>query len=118
MAAMSEINPGWFSLGWQVLVTICSVGGAIVVLWATLNFARRRELETVAQSFTLAQQDQDERLTRIEEQLKHVPRHADLVALSQQVGELATRVARMEGEAARTNNLLEAIHDHLLNAKE
>lgn len=112
-----DVQPGWFSLAWQIVVTICGLGGGIVGMWATLNFAKRKSVEDLTASFTIAQGDQDKRLTRIEEQLRQAPKHSDLVALSSQVSELANRVSRMEGQTERTNNLLEAIHDHLLNEK-
>ena len=116
---MSEyLQPGWLSLAFQVLVAICGLGGGIVGMWASLNFAKRKVVDDVARNFALAQQAQDARLTRIEEQLRQAPKHSDLVALSGLVGELANRIARMEGEASKTNNLLDAIHDYLLNNKK
>jgi prephenate dehydrogenase len=113
-----DLQPGWFTLAWQILVAVCGLGGGIVGMWASLNFAKRKVVDDVAQKFALAQQAQDERLTRIEEQLRQAPKHSDLVALSVQVGELSNRIARMEGEASKTNNLLDAIHDYLLNQKK
>jgi poly-gamma-glutamate capsule biosynthesis protein CapA/YwtB (metallophosphatase superfamily) len=115
---MSEINPGWFSLAWQIAVTVVGLGGGIVGMWASLHFARRKEVHELKVGYDRALQEQSTRLTRIEEQLRQAPKHADLVALSGQVAELRSDVSRMEGQAERTNNLLSAIHDYLLNAKE
>lgn len=114
---MMDVQPGWFSFAWQVVVTICGLGGGIVGMWATLNFAKRKELEKLASDYAEAQAEQDKRLARMEEQLRQAPKHSDLVALANQVGELSREVSRMEGQAERSNNLLAAIHEHLLQQK-
>ena len=125
---MSAIDLNLLRFGWEVFVTICGLGGGLVGLWASAKFARRESLETFATQLAKSQKDRDEqlsksqqvrdeRITRIEEQMRQAPKHADLVQLSSQVSALASRVANLEGQTERTNNLLEAIHDHLLNSK-
>jgi hypothetical protein len=109
------IEAGWMLLLWQVFVTVASVVGLVVGMWATLNFAKRKSVEDLALKFTNAVSSQENRLTRIEGELRAAPKHRDLEELKRGMAEVSGRVARLEGTTQQTNHLLQAIHDHLLN---
>lgn len=101
--------------GWGVLVTLCSFAGAIVILWASKNFVRRDEYAKAHEENQRKLTEHGNRLTRIETELRNAPKHADLVALSQQVSHVGDRISKLEGQTQQTNHLLSAIHEHLLN---
>lgn len=104
--------------GWAVLVTLCSVAGAILMMWASKNFVRRDEYTRAHEDNLRVQQQHGNRLTSIETELRAAPKHSDLVALSQQVSRVGDRISKLEGQTQQTNHLLAAIHEHLLNKKD
>ena len=104
--------------GWGVLVTLCSVAGACVMLWASRHFVRRDEYETAHRENQEKLEAHSIRLTNIEAELRQAPKHADLVMLSHQVSNVSNRLSVLEGQTLQTNNLLSAIHDHLLNRED
>ena len=102
--------------GWGVLVTLASLAGAIVMLWASKNFVRRDEY---AGAHTENQQklaSLGDRMTRVETELRQAPKHSDLVTIAQHVNDIGGRISRLEGQTQQTNHLLSAIHEHLLNS--
>lgn len=107
------IDPSWVDLAWKVALTLAGLVGTVAGLWGYRRFASREEMQTVASTL----QAHSTRLTHIETELRHAPKHSDLVDLRNAVADLRSGLSKLEGQYERTNNLLEAIHDHLLNDK-
>lgn len=94
-------------LAWDLAVTALAVSAAGAVAWLRLHFAPRA-------TFDAEQRQQDDRLARIEQQLKDAPSHRDMERVSAQLSDVASRVSRVEGASTQTNRLLQAMHDHML----
>jgi predicted component of type VI protein secretion system len=105
-------------LAWEVLVTVAALAGSGIALWATVNFASRREMRQIAERIEEVVGRHAERLTAVESELAHAPKHADLIRLEMSVRETGHRVAKLEGTLDGVRALLESIHDHLLNAQQ
>jgi t-SNARE complex subunit (syntaxin) len=101
------MSPDVMKLGWEILVTICGLGGGVVGMWATLNFAKREIVSTALAT-------QSERLTKIETELKHAVTHKDIKELSASIHQIGQRVSGMESRVSEMHHLVTVLHDNLM----
>lgn len=57
----------------------------------------------------------DKRLLRVEEGIKHMPKHEDLSRIHQRMDELNSLVQKIDGTSSSTNRTVGLIQQHLLN---
>lgn len=59
--------------------------------------------------------EQEVRLTRVEEALRHAPTHEDLKRIHARIDDVASGVSLVSGKIGETTRTLTLIHEHLLN---
>jgi t-SNARE complex subunit (syntaxin) len=102
-------------LGWEILVSAAALAGAAVAMWATLNFVTRREMQQIAHKIEEAVGRHGERLTALEAELSHAPKHSDLLRVESSIRETSQCIAKLEGTIDGVRALVESIHEHLLH---
>ncbi len=72
--------------------------------------------EFIAQS-RAANDDQNSRLTTLQEKVSHLPTEQDLTHLSNDMASVKAQINGMSGLLVRVEHQMNVIHDHLLNGK-
>jgi hypothetical protein len=110
-----DIDYGAWRFWWDFAQTLILAAIGIytwLVNRTRVNSARIRELETDIDGRL---DKHDERLTRVEEMIKHGPTHTDLKRIHQRMDEAATAISSLAGEFKGVKGTLDLIHQYLLN---
>ncbi|MDE2470355.1 MAG: DUF2730 family protein [Bradyrhizobium sp.] len=93
----------WLSLVWQVLWGIGTLLALLIVWWIKRWAAPKTALEDV-----------NNRLTRIEERVAHLPTDHDLVDVRDALGKLGAQIAQLSGEQRAATRLVEHMNQYLM----
>lgn len=77
-----------------------------------------QDLKESVRGLSHADHEMDDRLIRVEENLKHLPSNEDLAMLTQRIEGVAKEVGKLEGTLDQVNNGVSLIHQHLLNSNK
>jgi hypothetical protein len=99
---------------WFDLVQTCFVIGLAIYTWiVNRTKANKDAIDLVDGRVTQIQ----ERVTLLENDVRHLPDHDDLGAIHDKVNVVANSMSSIQGELHAINRTLTLINDHLLNGK-
>ncbi len=113
MSAGYELAKFWFDVIQTLLI-------AAVGIMSWLNNRQRitsATITTLENSIDDRLDGQLERLTRLEQDVKHAPDHNDFKRVHQRLDTLNGEIKEMKGEFHAIRNTLNTIHHHLMNNK-
>lgn len=108
---MSEFDYTAWRFWWDVVITVL-LGANVVYSWVVnrskANASAIKEVDTKVI-------DLKERVTELENEVKHLPDHDDLGALHEKVNSVDRGIGELKGELRAINRTMQLINEHLIN---
>ncbi len=115
MSVPADIDFDFWRLIWEIAVTVISLCACIAWLWLTRHFAHKKDVQDAHDGIEESLGVHNDRITVIEETLKHVPGRLDIQGLRTELSGVRSELAELRGEQLSQNQVLARIHEHLLN---
>jgi len=104
----------WMKLGVVLLGLLVNVASFMYVRSSNKDKATKDQIKHMETDLAEKQDNQAERITRLEAQAENSPTHNDLGSIHEKINQLRTEVGHLSGEFIGVRNLLNTIHQHLL----
>jgi 3-keto-L-gulonate-6-phosphate decarboxylase len=101
---------------WLSFINLMLVAAVAVYSWQNNRHkASAAQIQSLKTQVHTEMGEIDDRLIRVESDLKHLPNQTDIGNIHRRIDEVAQGQTRMEGQLGEIKNLQKTIHHHLLN---